>query len=161
MNAAQKNLIDKMERLRADAKSDGNSLPPGLVLCVEARVWNEPGIYRVLSIGGNGHRNDNAAVARLLRCLADWVETDGGSLRAPNATREARGALPPTPSTACFNCGREGAKYCAGKGCSHLLCLACVSRHRLCASCQNDGITSTANIERSAGSGDTLRLDVG
>lgn len=56
----------------ASAPVPGSAPTP---LYVSARVYNQPGIYRVLEIGiEDGHKNNNYDVAKLLRKLADWVE---------------------------------------------------------------------------------------
>ena len=46
-------------------------------LFVEVRLYNQPGIYRVLTIGGDGRKDSDMDAARLLRKLALWVETKG------------------------------------------------------------------------------------
>jgi hypothetical protein len=87
---------------RPDAKRTAGSLhrdcsAPSLY--VEARVYNEGGLYRVLTIGDEGHRHNNHDCAAILRKLADWVEKQKAqndrTERQPPRRDNARNARPP------------------------------------------------------------------
>lgn len=54
------------------APAPGSDIPE---LFVEVRLYNRPGIYRVLSIGDNGQKDSDMDAARILRKLALWLET--------------------------------------------------------------------------------------
>ncbi len=63
----------RLEKSESEPAPAGGSVSKPLF--VEARIYNERGSYRVVSIGGNGDCNSDMDGAKILRELASFVET--------------------------------------------------------------------------------------